>query len=97
MKDDSAEILLQFFFCRSHHQQFGHGQECPLFDVVRPAFPLPTTASSKQRQCAQKHGLEVAVVARDLSETGEIPCHTELFKVKTVHIELQDSSEGVDW
>ena len=25
--------------------QFWHGQGCPLFDVVHPAFPLPTTAS----------------------------------------------------
>ena len=26
-------------------EQFWHGQGCPLFDVVHPAFPLPTTAS----------------------------------------------------
>ena len=26
-------------------EQFWRGQGCPLFDVVHPAFPLPTTAS----------------------------------------------------
>ena len=26
-------------------EQFWHGQGCPLFDVVHPAFSLPTTAS----------------------------------------------------
>ena len=26
-------------------EQFWHGQGCPLFNVVHPAFPLPTTAS----------------------------------------------------
>ena len=34
--DDLAEILFQSFL---------HGQGCPLFDVVHPAFPLWTTAS----------------------------------------------------
>ena len=28
-----------------HCEQFRHGQGCALFDVVHPAFPLPTTAS----------------------------------------------------
>ena len=28
-----------------------HGQECPLFDVVHPAFALPTTASSTPSYC----------------------------------------------
>ena len=28
-----------------HCGQFLHGQGCPLFDAVLPAFPLPTTAS----------------------------------------------------
>ena len=27
------------------NEQFWHGQGCPFFDVVRPAFPLLTTAS----------------------------------------------------
>ena len=32
------------FFAGSHCEQFWHGQGRPLFDVVHPAFPLPTTA-----------------------------------------------------
>ena len=32
-------------FAGGHSEQFWHGQGCPLFDVVRPAFSLPTTAS----------------------------------------------------
>ena len=27
-----------------HDEQFHHEQKCPVFDVVCPAFPLPTTA-----------------------------------------------------
>ena len=50
MRDNSAEILFQFFFsffsAGGPCEQFWLGQGCPLFDVVHPAFPLPTTASS---------------------------------------------------
>ena len=42
MRDDSAEIIIHFFL---QCEQFWHGQECPLFDVVQPTFPLLTTAS----------------------------------------------------
>ena len=45
IRDDSAEILFQSFFRRDPCEQFWHRHECPLFDVVYPAFPLPTTAS----------------------------------------------------
>ena len=48
MRDDSAEILFQFFFSFSAGgpcEQLWHGQGCPLFDIVHPVFPLPTTAS----------------------------------------------------
>ena len=48
MRDDSAEILLHFFFSAGGpFEQFWHGQGCPLFDVVHPAFPLPTTVPWK--------------------------------------------------
>ena len=46
-------------------EQFLHGQECPLFDVVHPAFPLPTTASPILRG-ALKDGVEEAVVECDM-------------------------------
>ena len=36
---------LPVFSAGSPCEQFWHGQICPLFDVVHPAFPLLTTAS----------------------------------------------------
>ena len=42
--------------------QFWHGQGCPHFDVVHPAFPLPT-AASLTFQNALKDGSGEAVVA----------------------------------
>ena len=50
-------------------KQFWHGQGCPFFDVVHPAFPLPTTASSTL-QGALKDGFGEAVAACDMPE----PC-----------------------
>ena len=34
------------FSVGGHCEQFWHGQECPLFEFVHPAFPPPTTSSS---------------------------------------------------
>ena len=56
---DSAEI----------HFQFWHGQICPFFDVVHPAFPLPTIALSTV-QSALKDGFGEAVEACDVAK----PC-----------------------
>ena len=42
-------------------EQFWHRQGCPLFDVVHPAIPLPTTASPTI-QGAPKDGFGEAVV-----------------------------------
>ena len=36
---------LPVFSMWSHFQQFWHGQGCPLFHAIRPAFPLQTLAS----------------------------------------------------
>ena len=44
----------------------------PLFDVVHPAFPLPTTASSTL-QGALKDGFGEAVVACDMPEPCKFP------------------------
>ena len=41
--------------------QFWRGQGCPFFDVIYPAFPLPTTASSTLQR-ALKDGFGEAVV-----------------------------------
>ena len=53
-------------------EQFWHGQSCPLFDVVHPAFPLPTTASPTL-QDALKYGFGEAVVACDMPEPHRFP------------------------
>ena len=49
-----------------------HGQGCPLFDVVHPAFPLLTTASPTL-QGALKDGFGEVVVACDMSEPCKSP------------------------
>ena len=45
--------------------QIWHRQGCPLFDIVHPAFPLPTTASPTL-QGALKDGFGESVVACDM-------------------------------
>ena len=53
-------------------EQFWHGQGCPVFGVVLPAFPLPTTASPTL-QGALKDGFGEAVVACDMPEPCKFP------------------------
>ena len=67
MKYDPSEILFRSFLQESPGEQFWHGQGCPLFDVVHPAFPLPTTASPTL-QGVLKDGFGEAVVACDMRE-----------------------------
>ena len=57
MTEASVEVVFQSFSAGGHCKQFWHGQECPLFDAVHPAFPLPTMASPTL-QGALKDGLE---------------------------------------
>ena len=71
MRDDSAEILLQTS-AGAHFEQFWHGQGCPLFDVVHPAFPLPTTASPTLHGVL-KDGFGEVVVACDIPEPCKFP------------------------
>ena len=52
--------------------QFRHGQGCPLFGVVHPAFPLPTTASSIL-QGALMDGFGQAVEACDMPKPWKFP------------------------
>ena len=47
-------------------EQFWHGQICPLFDVVHPAFPLPTTTSPTLKS-ALRNGFGEAVTTCDMS------------------------------
>ena len=57
------------FSAGGHCEQFWHGQKCPLFDVVHPAFPLPTMLSPILPR-ALKDGFGEAIVACDMPE----PC-----------------------
>ena len=54
-------------------EQFWHGQGCPLFNVVHPAFPLPTTASPTL-QSALNDGFGEAAVAYDMPK----PCQVSI-------------------
>ena len=54
-------------------EQFWHGQGCPLFDVVHPAFSLSTTASPPL-QGALKDGFAEDVVACDMPEPCKFTC-----------------------
>ena len=52
VRDDSAEILFQ----SSLQEALGHiwhGQGCPVFDNILPAFPLATTSSSTLQGAAK--------------------------------------------
>ena len=60
---------LPVFSAGGRCEQFWHVQRCPLFDVVHPAFPLPTTASPT----LLKNGFGEAVVACDMSEPCKFP------------------------
>ena len=53
-------------------EQFWHGQGCPLFGVVHPAFPLPTTASPTL-QGVLKDGFGEAVVTCDKPQPCKFP------------------------
>ena len=57
--------------------QFWHRQGCPLFDVVHPAFPLPT-AASPTLQGAPKDGFGEAVVACDMPQTMQVSVSQQL-------------------
>ena len=77
MRDDSAELLFQSFLQEALMSSFWHGQRCQLFDVVPPAFPLPTTASPTL-QGALKDGFGEAAVACDMPEPCKFPSHDSL-------------------
>ena len=73
MTDDSAEILFQCLpACRWPQRTIMAWAECPLFDIVHPAFSLPTTASPTL-QGALKDGFVEAVVAYDIPKPSKFP------------------------
>ena len=63
---------LPVFSARGPCEQFWHGQGCPLFGVVHPAFPLPTTASPTLQR-AMKDGVGEAVMACEMPEPCKFP------------------------
>ena len=65
MTDDSAEILFQSFLQVAIVSSSGMDRICSLFDVVHPAFPLPTKASPAL-QGALEDGFGEAAVACDM-------------------------------
>ena len=71
LRDASAQILLQRFSAEGHCEHLLHGQGCLLFDFVRPAFPLPTTASPSLQGPEGRFG--EAVVACDLPKPCTYP------------------------
>ena len=63
---------LPVFSAEGPCEQFRYGKRCPLFDIVHPAFPLPTTASPILKG-ALKDGFGEAVVVCDISESCRVP------------------------
>ena len=68
---------LSFVSAEGRRLQFQHGQECPLFDVDHPVFPLSTMVSLTISG-ALKDGSGEAVVtcdtARRVAECDSMPC-----------------------
>ena len=77
MRDNSAEILFWSFLQGGHYEQFWHGQGCPLFGVVHPAFPLPTTLSLTL-QGALKDEREEAFMACNMLQTMQVSVSWQL-------------------
>ena len=65
LRDDSAEILFQSFLQEALVNRSRMGRDVHSFDVVHPAFPLSTMASSTL-QGAMKDGFGEAVMACDM-------------------------------
>ena len=63
---------LPVFSAGGHCELFGHGQGCPRFDLVHPAFTLLSTALATL-QGALKDGSGGAVVACDVTEPFKFP------------------------
>ena len=71
MRDDSAEILSQYFSAEGPCEQLWQGQGCPFFDIVHPAFPLWTTSLTLQGTL--KDGFGEVVMVCDLPKPCKFP------------------------
>ena len=72
MTDDSAEIPFPSFLWEAVVSSSGTGKDVHSFDVVHPAFLLPT-AASPVLQGALKDGFGEAVVANEMLEQCQFP------------------------
>ena len=69
-RDDSAEIPFQSFLQEALVSRSGMDRDVhPLFDIVHPAFPLPTTASPTLQGAMQDSFGEAVVACDSLSKT----------------------------
>ena len=64
---------LPVFSAGSHCEQLWHGQGCPLFDVVHPAFWQFLCRPRRRPPGALKNGFGEAVVACDMPEPCKFP------------------------
>ena len=87
-----AEILLPVFSAGGCRVQFWHGWGCPLFDVVQPAFVLPTTASTT-RMVLEKLPLRVTCpnharfrLSATTAELEHLPKTAECLFLSLIHI-----------
>ena len=65
---------LQVFPAGGQREQLWHRQGCPPFDLVHPAFSLPTTTSpTLQGDPGPKYGFGQTVVECDRPEPREFP------------------------
>ena len=72
MTDDSAAILFQSFLQKALLSSSGMGRDVHSFDVVHPAFPLPTTTPPDLKRVL-KDSFGEAVVACDMPEPRKFP------------------------
>ena len=77
MMDNSAEILFPSFLQEALVSSSGHGQGCPLFDVVHPSIPLLTT--SPTLKSALKDDFGQAVMLCDMPK----PCTFHYYSSNT--------------
>ena len=68
--------------------QFWHRHKCPLFDVVHPAFPLPTTALPTLQR-ALRDGFGEAVVACDMPKSCKLPSLVSCQKILWTNKEVE--------
>ena len=75
LRDDSAEILFQYFLLKDTREQFRHRQGRPLFDIVRPAFALLDDVNLHEKSFL--HVVSAAVVVAAAAATDDDDHHDD--------------------